>query len=69
MGRGERFPPPPDRKSFKGLTMTPQIQNVIRRLSAHHGYSAVFVRKIADGIFLYSVGGIMYRLRGDGTIL
>lgn len=49
--------------------MTPQIQNVIRRLSAHHGYSAVFVRTIADGVFLYSVGGIMYRLRGDGTIL
>lgn len=49
--------------------MTPQIQNVIRRLVAHHGYSAVFVRTLGDGVFLYSVGGIMYRLRGDGTIL
>jgi hypothetical protein len=49
--------------------MTPQIQSVLRRLVAHHGYDATFMGMIADGIFLYSVGGIMYRLRGDGTIL
>jgi hypothetical protein len=49
--------------------MTAQIQHVIRRLSAHHGYSAQFVETLADGIYLYSVGGIMYRIRGDGTIL
>lgn len=49
--------------------MTPQIQNVIRKLVAHHGYSAQFVETLADGVYLYSVGGIMYRIRGDGTIL
>jgi hypothetical protein len=49
--------------------MTPQIQNVIRRLVAHHGYDATFVQTLADGIYLYSFGGIFYRIRGDGTIL
>ena len=49
--------------------MTAQIQNVIRRLSVHHGYSAVFVENLGYGIYLYSFGGIAYRIRGDGTIL
>ena len=49
--------------------MTPQIQSVLRRLVAHHGYDATFVQTLADGVFLYSVGGIFYKLRGDGTIL
>lgn len=49
--------------------MTAQIQNVIRRLAAHHGYSAVFVENLGYGIYLYSFGGIVYRIRGDGTIL
>lgn len=49
--------------------MTPQIQNTIRRLAAHHGYSATFVENLGYGIFLYSFGGIVYRIRGDGTIL
>ena len=49
--------------------MTIQVQNAIRRLVAHHGYSATFVRHMGEGISLYSIGGIMYRIRGDGTIL
>ena len=49
--------------------MTIQVQNTIRRLVAHHGYSATFVRNLGEGIYLYSIGGIMYRVRGDGTIL
>ena len=49
--------------------MTIQVQNTIRRLVAHHGYSATFVQHMGEGISLYSIGGIMYRIRGDGTIL
>ncbi len=49
--------------------MTSQIQNTIRRLVARHGYSATFVQNMGNGIYLYSIGGIMYRIRGDGTIL
>jgi hypothetical protein len=49
--------------------MTAQIQHVIRRLAAHHGYSAVFLEDLGYGIYLYSFGGIVYRIRGDGTIL
>jgi hypothetical protein len=49
--------------------MTIQTQNTIRRLVAHHGYSATFVQHMGEGICLYSIGGIMYRIRGDGTIL
>ena len=49
--------------------MTIQIQNTIRRLVTRHGYSAQFVQNMGEGIYLYSVGGIMYRIRGDGTIL
>jgi hypothetical protein len=49
--------------------MTIQVQNVIRRLVAHHGYSATFVQNMGEGIYLYSIGGIMYRIRGDGTII
>ncbi len=49
--------------------MTIQVQNTIRRLVAHHGYSATFVRHMGEGIVLYSIGGIHYRIRGDGTIL
>ena len=53
----------------KGKQMTSQIQNTLRRLVARHGYSAMFVQNMGEGIYLYSIGGIMYRLRGDGTIL
>jgi hypothetical protein len=49
--------------------MTIQVQNVIHRLEIHHGYSATFVRHLGEGISLYSIGGIYYRIRGDGTIL
>lgn len=49
--------------------MTIQVQNTIRRLVARHGYSATFVQSLGEGISLYSIGGIMYRIRGDGTIL
>ena len=49
--------------------MTIQIQNTLSRLIARHGYSATFVRNMGEGIYLYSIGGIMYRIRGDGTIL
>jgi len=49
--------------------MTIQIQNTIRRLVARHGYSATFIRHMGEGICLYSIGGIMYLVRGDGTIL
>ena len=41
----------------------------VRRLVARHGYSATFVQHMGEGIVLYSIGGIMYRIRGDGTIL
>ena len=49
--------------------MTIQVQNTIRRLVTRHGYSATFVQNMGEGIYLYSIGGIMYRIRGDGTIL
>ena len=49
--------------------MTIQVQHTIRRLVARHGYSATFVQHMGEGISLYSIGGIMYRIRGDGTIL
>jgi hypothetical protein len=49
--------------------MTIQVQNTIRNLVARHGYSATFVQHMGEGICLYSIGGIMYRIRGDGTIL
>ncbi len=49
--------------------MTTQVQNTVRRLVARHGYSATFVQHLGEGIVLYSIGGIMYRIRGDGTIL
>jgi len=53
----------------KDNTMTIQVQHTIRRLVARHGYSATFVQHMGEGISLYSIGGIMYRIRGDGTIL
>jgi hypothetical protein len=49
--------------------MTIQVQNTLYRLIAQHGYSAMFVRHMGEGISLYSVGGYYYRIRGDGTIL
>jgi hypothetical protein len=49
--------------------MTPQVQNVIGRLAAYHGYSAQFVEHLGYGISLYSFGGFFYKIRGDGTIL
>lgn len=49
--------------------MTIQIQNTLSRLVARHGYSATFVQHLGEGIVLYSIGGIYYRIRGDGTIL
>jgi hypothetical protein len=53
----------------KRKNMTIQVQNTVRRLVARHGYSATFVQHMGEGIVLYSIGGIMYRIRGDGTIL
>lgn len=58
-----------DNTREKGKDMTIQVQNTIRRLVARHGYSATFVQSLGEGISLYSIGGIMYRIRGDGTIL
>ena len=49
--------------------MTIQVQHTISRLVARHGYSATFVQHMEQGISLYSIGGIMYRIRGDGTII
>lgn len=49
--------------------MTIQVQHTLSRLVARHGYSATFVRHLGEGISLYSVGGIMYRIRGDGNII
>jgi hypothetical protein len=49
--------------------MTVQVQNTIRRLVTQHGYLATFVQHMGEGISLYSIGGIFYRIRGDGTIL
>lgn len=49
--------------------MTIQVENTLLRLIAVHGYSAMFVCHLGEGISLYSIGGIMYRIRGDGTIL
>lgn len=49
--------------------MTIQLENVIRKLEIHHGYSATFVDDMGYGITLWSIGGIYYRIRGDGTIL
>jgi hypothetical protein len=56
-------------KLYRRDAMTIQVQNTIRRLVARHGYSATFVQHMGEGISLYSIGGIMYRIRGDGTIL
>jgi len=52
-----------------GKKMTIQVQHTISRLTARHGYSATFIQNMGEGITLWSIGGIMYRLRGDGTIL
>lgn len=52
-----------------GRIMTPQVQHTVRRLVARHGYSAQFIQNLGEGICLYSIGGYMYRIRGDGTIL
>lgn len=49
--------------------MTRQLEHVLSGLSARHGYTAVFVRDLGYGIYLYDIGGYIYRLRGDGTIL
>lgn len=49
--------------------MTPQLQNTIRRLTAHHGYTATLIQNLGYGIYLYNIGGIYYKIRGDGTIL
>jgi hypothetical protein len=49
--------------------MTIQVKNTISRLVAHHGYSASFIRHMGEGITLWSIGGIVYLLRGDGTII
>ena len=50
--------------------MTIQVQHTLRRLITIHGYSAMLVRDMGEGIGLYSIGGMYYyRIRGDGTIL
>ena len=49
--------------------ITPQMQNAIDRLSDHHGYAATFIKNLGNGVSLYDVGGIYYKIRGDGTIL
>ena len=49
--------------------MTIQVKNVVGKLSARHGYTAKFVQHLGEGITLWSIGGFMYRIRGDGTIL
>ncbi len=49
--------------------ITSQVWNTVSRLVAHHGYTATLVKHLGEGITLWSVGGIYYRLRGDGTIL
>jgi hypothetical protein len=58
-----------NRNNTREKKMTVQVQNTVRRLVARHGYSATFVQHLGEGIVLYSIGGIMYRIRGDGTIL
>lgn len=50
-------------------SITPQMRNTINRLSDHHGYSATFIKNLSNGVSLYSIGGIYYKIRGDGTIL
>jgi len=49
--------------------ITPQMQSVIDRLSARHGYTATFIKNLGNGVSLYDIGGIYYKIRGDGTIL
>jgi hypothetical protein len=49
--------------------ITPQMQDTIDRLSDHHGYTAIFIKNLGNGVSLYDVGGIYYKIRGDGTIL
>ena len=49
--------------------MTVQVENTLRSLETHHGYAAEFVQSMGYGISLYSVGGIIYSIRGDGTVL
>jgi hypothetical protein len=49
--------------------MTIQVQNTLRHLIARHGYSATFIQHLGEGISLYSIGGIYYRIRGDGNII
>lgn len=49
--------------------MTIQIQNTLRRLVAHHGYPAMFMQAMGGGVYLFDIGGMFYRIRGDGTIL
>lgn len=48
---------------------TVQVRNTVERLMRRHGYTATFSRAMGDGLFLYSIGGIWYRIRGDGTII
>ena len=49
--------------------MTVQLANTLAILSARHGYAASIVNTLGYGVFLVSVGGILYRIRGDGSIL
>ncbi len=36
--------------------VTPQMQDVIDRLSDRHGYTANFIKNLGSGISLYEVG-------------
>lgn len=49
--------------------MTIQLENTLNSLVAHHGYDAEFVEDMGYGITVWSIGGIYYTIRGDGTIL
>jgi hypothetical protein len=59
------------KESFARSTneQTIQIENLLKKLEAEHGYKAEFIRDLGYGTFLYSIGGIYYRIRGDGTIM
>lgn len=48
---------------------TVQVRNTVEGLVRRHGYSASFAGQLAEGVYLYSIGGIGYKIRGDGSII
>jgi hypothetical protein len=51
----------------ENITMHLAVEKTLLSLIAFHGHSAMFVCELSGGVSLYTVGGVHYSIRDDGT--